>query len=408
MLRINLRCHLISRFISLQNDSLLLSSSPPSRLHQPLQRYPSVRRQQQQQQQHSPSPLMNISSEGSPSSFAHQLVRKDASDSGVDLTESGMNSSMQSLLAHVIVGRSHSANLTPPNGQENSSNHQFVAKTTSSPTPEQTRHHRSTFTPLSAVLSAPAPSMNSYYSDFRHQTATYQQQMNPTLTISDEDEQESQLHSPYTDNSANRGQTSLIDMNDIGTSKRLRQFYSLRNRNARTNDNDLMNQQQGVSQYLGVDGHPETVRNTFIQPNSGMRGTRAAHSSVLVLISVCFALRCAQMAEESSLAQVCLLLLANVLRADDGSNHGEIERRQNHRWCLHENSSEHQETQGATGTLAAMPSRHRQRSDGYQKGHSAPARADAHANTSQAECVIGRQRQRRGPPSIDHASARQR
>ena len=267
-------------FVSLKTGSqlLLLSSSPPSRIHQPLQRHPSVR----SQQQHSPAPLMNISSEGSPSSFAHQLVRKDASDSGVDLTESGMNSSVQSLLSHVIVGRSYSANLTLPNGQENSSNHPFVAKTTSSPTPEQTGHTRSTFTPLSAVLSAPAPSMSSYYSDFRHQNAAYQQQMNPTLTISDEDEQESQLQSSYIDSSASRGQTGLdaflADMNDIDTSKRLRQFYSLRNRNARTNDNDLMNQQQGVSQYLGVDGHPETVRNTFIQPNSGMRGKGAAHS----------------------------------------------------------------------------------------------------------------------------------
>lgn len=221
---------------------------------------------------------MTISSEGSPSSFAHQLVRKDASDSGVDLTESGMNSSVQNLLSHVIVGRSYSANLTLPNGQENSSNHPFVGKTTSSPTPEQTGHTRSTFTPLSAVLSAPAPSMSSYYSDFRQQNATYQQQMNPTLTISDEDEQESQLQSSYIDNSGQTGLDAFLA--DIDTSKRLRQFYSLRNRNARTNDNDLMNQQQGVSQYLGVDGHADTVRNTFIQPNSGMRGKRADHSSL--------------------------------------------------------------------------------------------------------------------------------
>ena len=213
---------------------------------------------------------MNFSSEGSQNSSVSQpLIRNDANDSGVDLSEPGITNSSQNLLSthnsqHTVIGRSHSANLALTNGQDNQHNHPYVVKTASSPTPEQTSSNRSPFVPLSAVLSAPAQSLHSYYSDFRHQNSSYQQQqINPTLTISDEDDEDSQ-QKLMTDNT----QSNDNFHSDMNNTSRLRQWTSLRNKNPKnpSNNND------SVSQYLCVDSNTGSVRNTFIQPNSGMRG----------------------------------------------------------------------------------------------------------------------------------------
>jgi hypothetical protein len=215
---------------------------------------------------------MNFSSEGSQNASVSQpLIRNDANDSGVDLSEPGITNSSQSLLSthnsqHTIIGRSHSANLGLTNGQDNQNNHSYVVKTSSSPTPEQTSSNRSSFVPLSAVLSAPAQSLHSYYSDFRHQNSSYQQQqIKPTLTISDEDDEDSS-QKLMTNTQSNDNFHS--DMNTMNNTSRLRQWTSLRNKNPKnpSNNND------SVSQYLGVDSNTGSVRNTFIQPNSGMRG----------------------------------------------------------------------------------------------------------------------------------------
>jgi hypothetical protein len=195
---------------------------------------------------------MNFSSEGSQnSSLCQQLIRNDANDSGVDLSEPCMTNSSQNLLStqnpqqHMIIGRSHSANLALTNGQDNQHNHPFVVKTSSSPTPEQTNSNRSSLVPLSAVLSAPAQSLHSYNSDFRHQ--------NSLLSNSQLIQSNDNFHS---------------DINTMNNSSRLRQWTSLRTKNARPNTNN----NESVSQYLCVDSNAGSVRNTFIQPNSGMRG----------------------------------------------------------------------------------------------------------------------------------------
>lgn len=267
------------------------------------------------------SPLINFSSEGSPTtSLCQQLLRNDASDSGVDLSEPGISNSVQNFLPspnsqHAIIGRSHSANLSLANGQDNGSNHALVAKTSSSPTPEQTGTTRSPLVPLSAVFSAPAPSLHSYTSDFRHGNSSYGQTVRPTLTISDEDEEDSQLSRNFLSNNS-----QILPMSndhfysDFNTSNsnnnRLRQFCSLRNRNPKQNANHSTNQTNNVSPYLGIDGHMGSVRNTFIQPNSGMRG-----KSIPSLISISFLVfnRRAKMVEKSSFTQICILLFSDDL-----------------------------------------------------------------------------------------------
>jgi hypothetical protein len=231
--------------------------------------------------QPTPSPLINFSSEGSPNaSLCQQLLRNDASDSGVDLSEPGITNSVQNFIQsptsqHAIIGRSHSANLPSTNGQDNQNHHPLVVKTSSSPTPEQSISNRSSLVPLSAVLSAPAPSIHSFGSDFRHQNYQ-QQQIRPTLTISDEDEEDYQIQPNFMSNNANTLPMSndnfYSDLNAMNNNKRLRQFCSLRNRNPKTNSNNPTNYTDNVSPYLGIDGHTGSVRNTFIQPNSGMRG----------------------------------------------------------------------------------------------------------------------------------------
>lgn len=235
-----------------------------------------------QQTSLTPSPLINFSSEGSPTaSLCQQLLRNDASDSGVDLSEPGISSSVQNFLPspnsqHAIIGRSHSANLSLTNGQDNANNHALVAKSSSSPTPEQSASNRSPLVPLSAVFSAPTHSLHSYTSDFRHPSSTYSQSIRPTLTISDEDEEDSQLVRSFLPNNTQilpmSNDSFYSDVNTTNNNNRLRQFCSLRNRNPKQNANHPTNQSDNVSPYLGIDGHMGSVRNTFIQPNSGMRG----------------------------------------------------------------------------------------------------------------------------------------
>jgi hypothetical protein len=222
---------------------------------------------------------MNFSSETSHNtSLCQQLIRKDASDSGVDLSEPGIINSAQNFLIshnfqHTIIGRSHSANLTSINGQDNQNNHPFVAKTASSPTPEQTISNRSSLVPLSAVLSAPAQSIHPYYSDFRHQNSNYQQQqIKPTLTISDEDEEDLQTQQNYMTNHNTQFNNCHSDVNTMNNTNRLGQFRSLRSRYPKNPTDNMTNNTEIVSPYLCIDDNPASVRNTFIQPNSGMRG----------------------------------------------------------------------------------------------------------------------------------------
>ena len=217
---------------------------------------------------------MNLPSEGSTSSsFAQQLMRKDASDSGVDLTETGMNNSVQSLLSQSLANR-QALNLSST-GQETTPNRPYVSKTASSPIPEQNiANNRSAPVPLSAVLSAPIPSMHSFYSDYRPNNTNYgQNQLKAPSTISDEDEQESQLQGNYHETITARPlEFFLSDMNPADTNKRLTQFRSLRNRNSRMYGQARNNHNDSVSPYLAIDSNTDSVRNTFIQPNSGMRG----------------------------------------------------------------------------------------------------------------------------------------
>jgi hypothetical protein len=200
---------------------------------------------------------MNMSAETS----SPQFKRNEVTDSGVDLTEPPLNNSVHNLLTHGNVARSHSSGLVLVSAQENLANHPCIGKTSSSPIPEQSAGiHRPSVVPLSAVLSAPAPSMHSYYSSLHSNSNAFGAQPNskPKLTISDEDEQENSIQSPYNESSI--------------AGKRLGQFSSLRNRNARMYGQQMRNTNESVSPYLGVDTNADSVCNTFIQPNSGMRG----------------------------------------------------------------------------------------------------------------------------------------
>ncbi|CAF0977083.1 unnamed protein product [Rotaria sordida] len=258
-------------------DEKSLSSSPSSqRHHQPLQRYPSVRLNQQTPTL--PASLMNFSSEGSHnSSLCQQLIHHTADDSGVDLTEPNITNSVQNILStqdsqHTIIGRSHSDNLTLKNGQDNQNNYMFVGKSASSPTPEPTISNHSSFVPLSAVLSAPAPSIHSYYSELRHQNSNYQQQIKTQLPISDEDEEDfQQQQQNSTQIIQNPIDNFYLDVNTVDNRNRLGQYRSLCNRNTRKYSNNTRNNTEIVSPYLGVDSNSGSITNKFLQPNSGMR-----------------------------------------------------------------------------------------------------------------------------------------
>ena len=284
------------------------------------------------------------------------------------MTATSMNSSVQSLLSHSPVVRSNSGNLSLPNGQDNLPNHPFVGKSASSPIPEQTvSHTRSSMVPLSAVLSAPAPSIQSCYWDFQSNSSSYStQQMQPAMNNSGDENQETHGQGNYSDKSFD---IFSSEMNTNETSKRLGHFSSLRTRTARMHEQNGNNNLEGVSPYLCVDGNSNSVRNTFTQANSGMRGksTPASHQSISSSCSLSLHLcRCPEMVEESSFTQICLLLLSNDLRSDDEFNHRATEGGQNHRRRLYKNPSEHQEIERASGIATKMSHRHRTRANRHE------------------------------------------
>jgi hypothetical protein len=194
--------------------------SDEQQYQQPLQRYTSIRTQQVQ-------PLMNFASEGSHNStISQQLTRHEINDSGVDLTEPLLSSHSFNFSSSTVTTQKQ---------------HLFVGKTASSPIPEHATIDVPARAPLKGVLSAPPPT--TIYSDYRYKNSKHVS----TLEKSDEEEQESQTQ------------------NTMDNSKPLGQFYSLRYRNIKNNQNT-----EDVSQYLGVDANSAPVRNTFVQP--GMKG----------------------------------------------------------------------------------------------------------------------------------------
>ncbi|CAF1158366.1 unnamed protein product [Rotaria sordida] len=220
--------------------------------HQSLQRYSSIRSQVQ--------PLMNYSSEGSSHnttlSQQQQLTRHEISDSGVDLTEPSITNPLQNFLStqiqqHSFIDRSQRTNLP-----SSINKHSFVVKTASSPIPEHATINITNRIPLTGVLSAPSSTI---YSDYRHKNSNYQQQKHKLLlTKNNEDEQESQhLNDDFI------SEKNTINDNN---SRTLTQFHSLRYPNTKINQN-----KDDVSQYLGVDANSTSARNTFTQPNTGMR-----------------------------------------------------------------------------------------------------------------------------------------
>ncbi|CAF3238633.1 unnamed protein product [Rotaria sp. Silwood2] len=252
-----------------------LSSSPSSQRHQPLQRYPSIRLHQQTPP---PPPLMNFSSEGSHnSSLCQQLIRHVANDSGVDLTEPSITNSVQNILSthdsqHTAIGRSHSDNLALINGQDNQHNHIYVGKSASSPTPEQTASSHSSLVPLSAVLSAPAQSIHSYYSELRHQSSNYRhQQIKTPFPISDEEEEDSQRQQNSIQAIQNSIDNFSLEVNTADNRNRLNHYRSFCDRHTRKYTNNARNNTEIVSPYLGVDSNSGSITNKFLQPNSGMR-----------------------------------------------------------------------------------------------------------------------------------------
>lgn len=281
-----------------------------NRHHQPLQRYSSARSSSH------PSPpgsnqatnLLISASETSGKTatlFNKSFVHKDVGDSGVDLSENGMTNSVQNLLSHPLAPRSTPTNLALPNSQDPLANHPFVGKTTSSPVPEQTSasNPRPTMIPLSAALSAPAPLKHGYYSEFPPNSSQSQQQGTPTLTISDEDEEDRHHHHQQQQqqhyNSEQNSQPIDTLLNEMNTSRRLQHFCSLRTRNTRLPGQQINSNTGSVSQYLAVDGNADAVRNTFIQPNSGMRGKMILGLLIVFILRLSFQ-RCSQMAKESS------------------------------------------------------------------------------------------------------------
>ncbi len=204
------------------------NSDEQQQYHQSFQNYSSIQSQVQ--------PLKSFSSEGTHMSVLNQqLTRLDINDSGIDVYESSRENKTQ--------------NFSSPH-------HTFIGKTASSPIPEHGTLNVPVRAPLRGVVSAPSPAS---YSDHRHQNSTYQHGKHRSiLAKSDEDEQESQ----------NQEDDSIYEnKNPTDTSKPLGQFYSLRYRNVKPNQNA-----ENVSQYLGVDTNSAPGRNTFLQPNTGMRG----------------------------------------------------------------------------------------------------------------------------------------
>ncbi|CAF1021410.1 unnamed protein product [Adineta steineri] len=149
---------------------------------------------------------------------------------------------MASQFSNLLSFHSHSHSFIDRTQSNNK--HTFVGKTASSPIPEHETLHVPARMLVKGELSAPAPASSSNYQQFKHRS---------TLAKSDEDEQESQEQTNDFNHTNER-------------SKPLGQFYSLRYRNIKPNQNS-----EDVSQYLGVDANSTPGRNTFLQPNTGMK-----------------------------------------------------------------------------------------------------------------------------------------
>ncbi|UJR15208.1 hypothetical protein I4U23_002167 [Adineta vaga] len=176
--------------------------------------------------------------------LSQQLTRLDTNDSGVDLRESSLPQPLHSFLSsRSILDRT-------------SNKHTFVGKTASSPIPEHGTLNIPVRMPLKGVLSAPSTTL---YSDARQKNTNYQQlKHRSTLAKSDEDEQESQQQLNES--------TKENNTNPMDSSRPLGQFFSFRHRNVKNNQSS-----QDVSQYLCVDALATPARNTFSQPNTGMK-----------------------------------------------------------------------------------------------------------------------------------------
>ena len=133
-----------------------------------------------------------------------------------------------------------------------------MEKTASSPIPEHGTVDMPVRVPLKGVLSAPPPTTT--HSAYRQKNFNYQQSKHIS-TLAKSDEEEEDEHQRQIENFASE------KSNTNESSKPLGQFYSLRYRNIKNNQNT-----DDVSQYLGVDANSAPAKNTFIQANSGMKG----------------------------------------------------------------------------------------------------------------------------------------
>ena len=266
--------NLMGLLVDLQHLIQILQSKPalPSDQGQyerkPLQRYSSIRADPSI----TAAPLMTCSSEGSRiSPIRQQLTRFEGNDSGVDLTEAGINNSLHNFLSshhhhqqqpqHPFVSRTQSANVPSPVTSYRQNNHSLATESVSSLLPEQVISH----VPLAAALSAP---VSSPYSDYRQRSAPHRSgKLNPTLAKSDEEEEETVGRDLNSSTDNIRQEVSNDPSTSNQPSKMLRPWRSLLQRNTRTTSPT-----EDVSQYLDVDGKSRPVWNTFIQPNTGMRG----------------------------------------------------------------------------------------------------------------------------------------
>jgi hypothetical protein len=255
----------LQHLIQILQSKATLPSNQGKYQHKPLQRYSSIRADQST----TAAPLMTCSSEGSRiSPIRQQLTRFEGNDSGVDLTEAGINNTLHNFLSshhhqaqHPFVSRTQSVNVPSPVVSYRPNNHSLVTESVSSPIPEQVISH----VPLAAALSAP---VSSPYSDYRQRSAPHRSgKLNPTLTKSDEEEEETVGRDSNSSTDNIRQEVNNDQTNSNQPNKMLRPWCSLRQRNTRPNPPT-----EDVSQYLDVDGKSRPIWNTFIQPNTGMRG----------------------------------------------------------------------------------------------------------------------------------------
>ncbi|CAF0788828.1 unnamed protein product [Didymodactylos carnosus] len=253
----------------------------------------------------------------------------NTSQNGINLsTYNNVNEeyNSSSISTHSTIGRSHSANLTNVNY-----NHPFVTKTISSPTPESLNINeqqipRKTPSPrfvdetsptaainilgekkievsttnrphvtLKPALSAPHTTLsNSFYSDTSNESRFHRHTI---ISDGDEEEEDESSLNPQSVLNTFRYSTPNDDKQRLGhnshmgddylhpssSSTNFAQFFSdkTNNNNSTMNNADIGLQKfcslryytrpdDRVSQYLGVDGS-NLPRNTFIQPNTGMR-----------------------------------------------------------------------------------------------------------------------------------------